>query len=159
MALCAWSSSDQPARSGARTREATCGPRRPKVLVMGTQGHGEHPAAASRRRTLGTKYRTTRREGEKNCQPPLQFRRFAASRGTEKMLKLLARASLRRAPLRLARRGMCALGGGGGGGGGSGSSSCPRCQGSLTKFWSQDAPVSIRRQRRAVAVPGFVPVF
>ena len=31
--------------------EATCGPSRPKglVIVMGTQGYGEHPAAASRR--------------------------------------------------------------------------------------------------------------
>ena len=39
--------------------EATCGPRRPKGFVMVTQGHGEHPAAASRSRTLGKKYRTT----------------------------------------------------------------------------------------------------
>ena len=38
---------------------------------------------------------------------------------------------------------MCALGGGAGAGSGerSGSSTCPRCQGTLTKFWSQDAPV------------------
>ena len=71
---------------------------------------------------------------------------------------------LRRAPARVPRRGLCALGrggvpgsseggvGGGGGGGGGGSDggggggsnkscNCPRCQGSLTKFWSQDAPV------------------
>ena len=39
--------------------EATRGPRRPKGFVMGTQGHGEHPAAASQRRILGKKYRTT----------------------------------------------------------------------------------------------------
>ena len=50
----AWSSSDQIGGT-----EATRGPRRPKVLVMGTQGHGEHPAPASRRRSLGKKYRTT----------------------------------------------------------------------------------------------------
>jgi hypothetical protein len=42
----------------ART-EATRGPRRLKGLVMGTQGDGEHPAAGSRRRSLGKKYRTT----------------------------------------------------------------------------------------------------
>ena len=35
-----------PTRSEARTTEATCGPSRPKGLVMGTQGHKEHPAAA-----------------------------------------------------------------------------------------------------------------
>ena len=40
--------------------EGTCGPRRPKGLVVATQGHGEHPAAASRRQTLGKKYRTTK---------------------------------------------------------------------------------------------------
>ena len=68
------------------------------------------------------------------------------------LVKLAQRApSLRRAPLSLPGlpcRGMCALSGGGGAGGGgagsgerSGSSTCPRCQGSLTKFWSQDAPV------------------
>ena len=47
------------------------------------------------------------------------------------------------APLSLPCRGMCALGGGAGAGSGerSGSSTCPRCQGTLTKFWSQDAPV------------------
>jgi hypothetical protein len=28
--------------------------------VMSTQGDGEHPAAGSRRRSLGKKYRTTR---------------------------------------------------------------------------------------------------
>jgi hypothetical protein len=43
----------------ART-EATRGPRRLKGLVMSTQGDGEHPAAGSRRRSLGKKYRTTR---------------------------------------------------------------------------------------------------
>ena len=43
----------------ART-EATRGPRRLKGLVMGTQGDGERPAAGSRRRSLGKKYRTTR---------------------------------------------------------------------------------------------------
>ena len=32
---------------------------RPKGLVVATQGHGEHPAAASRSRSLGKKYRTT----------------------------------------------------------------------------------------------------
>eukprot|EP00964_Phaeocystis_antarctica_P104283 scaffold69424_cov65-Phaeocystis_antarctica.AAC.3 len=37
----AWSSSDQIGGT-----EATRGPRRPKVLVMGTQGHGEHPPGA-----------------------------------------------------------------------------------------------------------------
>ena len=42
----------------ART-EATRGPRRLKGLVMSTQGDGEHPAAGSRRRSLGKKYRTT----------------------------------------------------------------------------------------------------
>ena len=42
----------------ART-EATRGPRRLKGLVMGTQGDGERPAAGSRRRSLGKKYRTT----------------------------------------------------------------------------------------------------
>ena len=63
------------------------------------------------------------------------------------LVKLAQRApSLRRAPLSLPGlpcRGMCALSGGGGAGSGerSGSSTCPRCQGSLTKFWSQDAPV------------------
>ena len=51
----AWSSSDQ-----IEGTEATRGPRRPKGLVMATQGRGEHPAAASRRGTLGKKYRTTR---------------------------------------------------------------------------------------------------
>ena len=49
----AWSSSDQIGGT-----EATRDPRRPKGLVMVTQGHGEHPAAASRRKTLGKKYRT-----------------------------------------------------------------------------------------------------
>jgi hypothetical protein len=39
--------------------EATRGPRRLKGLVMGTQGDGERPAAGSRRRSLGEKYRTT----------------------------------------------------------------------------------------------------
>ena len=39
--------------------EATCGPRRRQGFVMAAQGHGEHPAAASRSRTLGEKYRTT----------------------------------------------------------------------------------------------------
>ena len=39
--------------------EGTCDPRRPKGLVMATQGHGKRPAAASGRRTLGKKYRTT----------------------------------------------------------------------------------------------------
>ena len=34
----------------------TCGPRRPKRLVMGSQGHGDNPAAASRRRTPSYKY-------------------------------------------------------------------------------------------------------
>ena len=34
--------------------EATCGPRRPKGLVVATQGHGKHPAAASRRRTAAS---------------------------------------------------------------------------------------------------------
>ena len=38
----------------------TCGPRRPKRLVMGSQGHGDNPAAASRRRTPSYKYTTTR---------------------------------------------------------------------------------------------------
>ena len=42
----------------ART-EATRGPRRLKWLVMGTQGEGDRPAAGSRRRSLGKKYRTT----------------------------------------------------------------------------------------------------
>ena len=50
----AWSSSDQIGGT-----EATRDPRRPKGLVMVTQGHGEHPAAASRRRTLGKKFTTT----------------------------------------------------------------------------------------------------
>jgi len=50
----AWSGSDQ-----IEGTEAMCGPRRPKGLVVATQGHGEHPAATSRRRTLGKKYRTT----------------------------------------------------------------------------------------------------
>ena len=40
--------------------EATCGPRRPKGLVMVTQGHGEHPATASRRRILSKNFTTTR---------------------------------------------------------------------------------------------------
>ena len=39
--------------------EATCSPRRPKGHVMVTQGREEHPAAASLRRILGKKYRTT----------------------------------------------------------------------------------------------------
>eukprot|EP00964_Phaeocystis_antarctica_P130582 scaffold94451_cov78-Phaeocystis_antarctica.AAC.3 len=39
----AWSGSDQ-----IECTEATRGPRRPKGLVMGAQGHGEHPAADSR---------------------------------------------------------------------------------------------------------------
>ena len=39
--------------------EATCGPRRLKGFVMAAQGHGEHPAAASRCRTLGKKFTTT----------------------------------------------------------------------------------------------------
>ena len=47
-----------PARSRA-CMAATCGPRRPKGLVVATQGHVEHPAAASRRQALGKKYRTT----------------------------------------------------------------------------------------------------
>ena len=51
----AWSGSDQ-----IEGTEATRGPRRPKGLVMATQGREEHPAAASRRGTLGKKYRTTR---------------------------------------------------------------------------------------------------
>ena len=51
----AWSSSDQIGGT-----EATRDPRRPKGLVMVTQGHGEHPAAASRRRTLGKKFTTTK---------------------------------------------------------------------------------------------------
>ena len=38
----AWSGSDQ-----IEGTEATCDPRRPKGFVMVTQGHGEHPAAAS----------------------------------------------------------------------------------------------------------------
>jgi hypothetical protein len=41
-------------------KEATRGPRRLKGLVIGTQGEGEHPAAGSRCRSLGKKYRTTR---------------------------------------------------------------------------------------------------
>ena len=45
--------------------EATCGPRRPKGLVVATQGRSEHPAAASRSRTLGKKYRTTYSKGAK----------------------------------------------------------------------------------------------
>ena len=39
--------------------EATRGPRRLKGLVTGSQGHGEHPAAASRRRIFGKKFTTT----------------------------------------------------------------------------------------------------
>ena len=39
---------------------ATRGPRRPKRLVMGSQGHGNNPAAASRPRTLTYKFTTTR---------------------------------------------------------------------------------------------------
>ena len=42
--------------------EGSCGPRRPKGLVMVTQGHGEYPATASGCRALGKKYRTTRQE-------------------------------------------------------------------------------------------------
>ena len=42
--------------------EATCGPRRLKGFVMAAQGHGEHPAAASRCRTLGKKFTTTKLE-------------------------------------------------------------------------------------------------
>ena len=37
----------------------TCGPRRPKRLVMGSQGHGDNPAAASRRRTPSYKFMST----------------------------------------------------------------------------------------------------
>ena len=44
---------------GALGTEATCGPRRPNGLVVLTQGRSEHPAAASRSRTLGKKYRTS----------------------------------------------------------------------------------------------------
>ena len=50
----AWSGSDQ-----IEDTEDTRGPRRPKGLVMGAQGHGEHPAAASRRGNLGKKLTTT----------------------------------------------------------------------------------------------------
>ena len=39
---------------------ATCGPRRPKGPVMGSQAHGGHPAAASRPGTLTYKFITTR---------------------------------------------------------------------------------------------------
>ena len=46
----AWSSSDQIGGT-----EATRDPRRPKVLVMGTQGHGEHPAAPRSVEFLGKK--------------------------------------------------------------------------------------------------------
>ena len=42
----------------------TCGPRRPKRLVMGSQGHGDNPAAASRRRTPSYKYTSTSFGGE-----------------------------------------------------------------------------------------------
>ena len=37
----------------------TCGPRRPKVPVMGSQAHGGHSAAASRPGTLTYKFITT----------------------------------------------------------------------------------------------------
>jgi hypothetical protein len=43
----------------------TCGPRRPKVPVMGSQAHGGHPAAASRPGTLTYKFITTR--SSKHC--------------------------------------------------------------------------------------------
>jgi hypothetical protein len=37
----------------------TCGPRRPKVPVMGSQAHAGHPAAASRPGTVSYKFITT----------------------------------------------------------------------------------------------------
>ena len=47
--------------------EATCGPCRRKGLVMVTQGDGDRPAATSRRKTLGKKYRTTKFELRPSC--------------------------------------------------------------------------------------------
>jgi hypothetical protein len=38
----------------------TCGPRRPKGSVMGSQAHGGHPAAASRLGTVSYKFITTK---------------------------------------------------------------------------------------------------
>ena len=43
-----------------------------KGLLLGTQGDGEHPGAALRRRTVGKKFRTTR-SARKNLDPPLQY--------------------------------------------------------------------------------------
>ena len=55
-ALCAPKCVERSGQIGGT--KGTCGPRRPKWLVVATQGHGEHPAAASRSRTHGEKYRT-----------------------------------------------------------------------------------------------------
>ena len=49
-----------------RGTEATRDPRQLKGLVTGSQGHGVHPAAASRRKTLGKKFRANTRQ-ERAC--------------------------------------------------------------------------------------------
>ena len=78
--------------------EATRGPRRPKGLVMGTQGHGELPSAVSRRETLGKKFLYIDANAARRCQSRVATICHRLSRPIQRH-----RLSRSRAPASLAR--------------------------------------------------------